>query len=137
MFSKRNFVNILRVLLIMFLICPLIAQKSVYKFKGVNIPFKLKHKDTVFDKGKYDFEILKFPTQVIFYLKIKKGRKNLCLIPGERLTRLEFEMNEIPAKPQLVIKKNPEEKMVYITFESGTLTVIFPCIRIRWKMEYE
>lgn len=121
----------------MFLICPLIAQKSVYKFKGVNIPFKLKHKDTVFDKGKYDFEIVKFPTQVIFYLKIKKGRKNLCLIPGERLTRLEFEMNKIPAKPKLVIKKNPEEKMVYITFESGTLTVIFPGIRIRWKMEYE
>lgn len=137
MFFKRNFVNLLRVLLIMFLICPLIAQKSVYKFKGVNIPFKLKHKDTVFDKGKYDFEIVKFPTQVIFYLKIKKGRKNLCLIPGERLTRLEFEMNKIPAKPKLVIKKNPEEKMVYITFESGTLTVIFPGIRIRWKMEYE
>ena len=140
MFFKRKISNLVRVLLITFLVCPLIAQKSVNKFKDVNIPYTMKHENTVLEKGKYDFEILKYSSQTVFYLSIKKRRgQNLCLIIGERLkyTNLEIETNQIPQKSKLSIKKNPEKKLLYITYESGSSTVIFPLLKIRWELEYE
>lgn len=140
-----SFKRIVADLLIIFLIlcCPAFAQmKSLYKFKGVQIPFNLKHKDLIIQKDTYDFEFLRHPTQPIFYLKIKKGRKTLCQLQGERL---EYEGAEweymkdpdIPKNPRMRMKKNLEKKVVYIIFETGKNTEIYPLIKTRFKLEYE
>jgi hypothetical protein len=140
MFSKNNLTKLFAVMLTMCLVCPLLAQKSVNKFKDVDIPFNMKHEDTVIEKGKYEFEVLKYPTQVIFYLSIKKKRgQNLCLIPGERLkySNEEIEEGKIPKKSKLSFKRIPVRKQVYIIYEAGSKTAIFPLIKIRWILEYE
>ena len=83
MFLKRIFVFFLRISLVMILLFPAFAQmKRVYKFKGVEIPFNLKYKDSVFKKGKYDLEFLKQTAQPVYHLRIIKRGKKLCLIPG-------------------------------------------------------
>ena len=140
MFFKRNFVSLWGVVLILFLVCPLLAQKSVNKFKDVNIPFNIIHDGKVIEAGKYDFEVLKYDSQVIFYLAIKKKRgQNLCLIPGERLkySNEDIESNKIPKKSGLSIKRVPVKKMVNIVYEAGSKTAIFPLIKIKWQLGYE
>ena len=147
MFFKRNPVKLLGVLLIMFLICPLIAQmKSIAKFKGVEIPFNLKHKDSIFEKGKYDFEILvkdMISGEDLFFLRIKKKRKILCQIQGMRLKYhsdfLAELLNDpnIPDEPRLKIKRNPKEKILNIIYESGKIATFYPLEKIRFRIEYE
>lgn len=140
MFFKRNFVGLMGVVLILCLVFPLMAQKRINIFKDVNIPFNMIHEDKVIEAGKYNFEILKYDSQVIFYLAIKKKRgQNLCLIPGERLTysNEEIESNKVPKKSGLSIKRNQAKKLVNIVYEAGSKTAIFPLIKIRWQLEYE
>ena len=115
---------------------------SVYKFKGVAIPFNLKYEDTIFKKGKYDFEILIHHKQQVFYLRILKKGKGLCLMSGERLKYKSYGFEKmkdpkIPDQPTLRIKKHPTGKIVNIIFESGKKTAIYPFEKIRFKLEYE
>lgn len=128
----------------MFLFCPAIAQmKKLCKFKGVEIPFNLKHDNSILEKGKYDFEFLKHQTQQSFYLRIKTKRKTVCIIPGEQLTYessgyyAKFEDPNIPEQAKLKFLKIPEEEIFDIIFESGKSTKAYPCIKLRFRMEYE
>jgi len=143
MFFKRIFTNLLLIFLIIILFCPATAMTTrVYKFKGVAIPFDLKYKDSIFKKGKYDFEILFHHKQQVFYLKILKKGKGLCLIPGEKLKYKSYGWErlrdpKIPDQPTLRIKKYPTGKIVNIIFESGKKTAIYPLVKVRFKLEYE
>jgi hypothetical protein len=109
--------------------------EDVSSFKSVQIPFNLKYKDKIIKKGKYGVEILKHTGQTVYYFRIKKGSKKLCLIPGEYLRYLDE--TEIPNKPKLRMRRNTAEKLLYIIFESGTITWKYPKIKIRFKIEYE
>jgi hypothetical protein len=122
---------------------PAIAQiRKVKKFKGVEVQFSLKHEDTVLKKDKYDFEIIVHRTLRQFYLRIIKKGKALCIVPGEILrdkppgARGE-EMPEVPEEPTLKISRIPAKKIANIIFETGKLTEIFPCYKIRFQMEYK
>lgn len=143
MSSKRIFVSLSILIMISILFRPAIAQfRKVNKFKGVEVPFSLKHEDTVLKKGKYDFEIIVYRTLREFYLRIIKKGKTLCIVPGEILrdkppgARGE-EMPEVPEEPTLKISRIPAKKIANIIFETGKLTEIFPCYKIRFQMEYE
>jgi len=143
MSQKRIFIYFLRILLIMIITCPAIAQmRKVHKFKNVEIPFNLVYEDSIFEKGKYDFEILANRSLLTFHLRIIKRGKNLCLLPGEILrdkppgARGE-EMEEVPDDPTLKTQRIPAKKMVYIIFEAGKLAAVYPCFKIRFQIKYE
>ena len=88
MIIKRNLAIFLSILLILFLSSPSFAQlQELHEFKGVKIPWTLKYEDIVIEKGKCDLIFLRHGTNTrLFYLKIKKRGKTICLIPkGERV----------------------------------------------------
>jgi hypothetical protein len=143
MSSKIIFTNISRIFLILILFCPAMAQmRRVHVFKNVEIPFNLKHEDTVFEKGKYDFEILADRSLNMFNLKIIRNGKNLCILNGEIL-RAEApgargeKMLEVPDEPTLKMNRIPAKNIVNITVETGKLARIFPYYKLRFQMEYE
>jgi hypothetical protein len=109
--------------------------EDVCSFKDVQIPFDLKYEDKIIKKGKYEIEILKHTGQTAYYLRIKKKGNRLCLVPGEYLKYMDE--TEIPDKPKLRMRRNTAEKLLYIIFESGTITWKYPTIKIRFKIEYE
>jgi hypothetical protein len=117
------------------------SMKRIYKFKDVEIPFNLKHKDSIFKKGKYDFEIMYSYTQQLWYLRLIKKGKALCLITGERLQYKSYGRErskdpEIPTQPRLKIIKYPAGKTVNVIYESGKKTSIYPLVKVRFKMKY-
>ena len=76
--SLRNFIVCgVGVILILVFLCPLAGQMKGMKFKGIEIPYTLKHKDTVIKKGRYDLEITMPETASvrIFYLRIDQDLK--------------------------------------------------------------
>jgi hypothetical protein len=115
---------------------PVFSQwEDVCSFKDVQIPFDLKYEDKIIKKGKFEVEILKHTAQTAYYLRLKKGSKKLCLISGEYLRYIDE--TDIPNKPKLRMRRNTAEKLLYIIFESGTITWKYPKIKIRFKIEYE
>ena len=134
---KRLFCKVIVcVFLVSLLSMPAIAQwEDVTNFKDVQIPSNLKHNDKIIKKGKYQVEILKHTAQTVYYLRIKKGSKKLCLVPGEYLQYRDE--SEVPEKPKLRMRRNTAERLLYIIFESGTITWKYPKIKIRFKIEYE
>lgn len=135
-----NFRQICKVIVSVFFVSllslPALAQwEDVTSFKNVQIPFNLKYEERTIKKGTYEIDILKHTAQVAYYLRIKKGSKKLCLLPGEYLNYLDE--TEIPEKPKLRMRRNTAEKLLYIIFESGTITWKYPNIKIRFKIEYE
>jgi hypothetical protein len=142
MSSHRAMGSILGVFFILLLASPIFAQLiDIGKFKGVEIPFRLKSGDIVIEKGIYNLEILKNPDTPSCYLRIKKGTKVLCLIEGERLEYEVYGMAKmtdpnIPQKPRLKMKRNVEEKVVYFTAETGRDS-LFPYLWLRFKLDYE
>lgn len=145
MVFKKIFTNIF---LIVFLFCPVIAHRQahlltkVYKFKDVEIPFNMKYEDSIIEKGKCEFEIIFNHGQQVFYLKIIKKRKGICLVPGDRKRyksygRERLRDPNIPDKPTLRIRKFPESKMLMVIFESGKKAGMFPLVWVIFKMEYE
>lgn len=145
MVFKKIFTNIF---LIVFLFCPVIAHgqglglTKVYIFKDVEIPFNMKYGDSIMKKGKYEFEIIFNRGHQVFYLKIIKKRKGICLVPGDRKQyksygRERLKDPNIPDKPRLSIRKFPESKMLMVTFESGKKARMFKLVYVIFKMEYE
>jgi len=135
--------KISRIFLILILFCPAMAQmRRVHIFKNVEIPFNLKHKNMVFEKGKYDFEILSERSLSMFKLRIIKKGKGLCILDGEIL-RAEppgargEKMEEVPDDPTLKINRIPLKNIVNIIVETGKLTRIFPYHKLGFQMEYE
>ena len=93
---------------------PAFAQwEDVSSFKEVQIPFDLKYDEKIIKKGKYEVEILKHTGQTVYYLRIKKKGKKLCLIPGEYLKYIDEK--DIPNKPKLRMRRNTAEKLLYIS----------------------
>ena len=143
MFYKRIFVNSLSIFIILFLFCPALAQiRKVQKFKKVEIPFNLKHKDLIIKKGKYDFEIIAHRTLGIWNLRIQKKGKNICIVSGEVLRDKApgargDEMSDVPDDPTLKFRRIPAKKIVHIIFEMGKTSYLYPCYKVRFQMEYE
>ena len=143
MFYKRIFVSLFSIFMILFLSYPATAQfRKVYKFKKVNVPFNMKHEGSIFEKGKYDFEILGHRTLRTFYLKIIKKGKTLCMLHGEILrdrapAALGEKMTDVPKEPTLKMTRTPAKKIVNIIFETGSLTEVYPCYKLRFQLEYE
>jgi len=145
MITKRILAYLIGILLILIIFSPSIAQiQELHEFKGVKIPWTLKYEDMEIKKGKYDLIFLRHGT-TLFYLKIKKEGKSICLIPeGERVRYqnqedlIALQMDpEIPENAKLQIKRNPVVKIAYIIFESGKHTQICPFHKIRFKLKYE
>jgi hypothetical protein len=142
MFSKKAFEKFFSVILVLLLACPLLAQFiDLGKFKGVEIPFRLKFGDTVLEKGTYDLEALKNKSTPMCYLRIKKDRKILCLIEGERLDYENYGSSKmsdpsIPDKLTLKMKKDPKEKIFYFFVETGKSSR-FAFLKLKFKMDYE
>lgn len=132
------------IFLILLLSSPVLTSqlKLLCKFRGVALPYRLKYQDEVLEKGRYDLEAVKKTTSTDYYLRIKKGGKILFLIRGEQWdyqTRGTYLMRDpsIPDKPTMKMKKNLEEKVFYITIETGRKNRIVPFARLRFKFEYE
>lgn len=145
MLLKRILVSLSTLFLILLFVMPVSAQlQSVVKFKGVEIPYNLKHEDTLIEIDKYDFEIfvLEHDAQKLFFLGIKKGKKVLCHIPGERLqyeTEFLMELDKdpnIPDKSTLDMRIAPQEKSVIFIFEAGKRAGAYSYEKIRFKIEY-
>jgi hypothetical protein len=121
-----------------------IAQMTpLYRFKGINVPVRLKIKDKIVEKGAYDLEFLRTSSPVLFYIKIMKGGKILGVLPGEEwpyahgITSDIAHDPEIPAKPTLKMTMNKTEKLFNFIFESGRNTSVYPLMRAKFKLPYE
>lgn len=137
MYFKKAFERFFIVFLFLLLASPTLAQLIVIcRFKGVEIPYKLIVKDTVLEKSKYNLEAVKNPNAPIYYLRVKKGKKVLCLIEGEHLSYDASELPKIPDSPTLKINKNTEERVFYFIVETGKASS-FPLCKLRFKMHYE
>lgn len=142
MFSKQVFMNFLKIFIVLLLSSLVLASglKELCKFKGVELPWRLKHKDVVLEKGKYDLVALKDPNAPRYYLRIKKGRKVLCLIRGEQLVYESHNKRidpNIPDKCTLKMKRNLGEKVVSIIIETGRKNRMGPFQKLGFKMKYE
>jgi hypothetical protein len=120
-----------------------IAQMDpIYRFKGVNIPVRLKIKDNVLEKGAYDLEFLRTSSPVLYFIKIMKGGKILDLLQGEELrydgTEGDIARNrDIPGNPTLKMTMNKSEKLLILVIESGRYHRKYPMYRARFKYQYE
>ncbi len=142
MTAKKILLSLLTVFFVFLIFSQALADwRTVQKFKGVNVPFDMKHEDLIMEKGKFDFEILSERSLNIFQLKIYKKGKSLCGITGNVLrdglpgARGE-KMEEVPDEPTLQMKRIPVKKALYIIFETGKLTELFPGFVIRFELEY-
>jgi hypothetical protein len=142
--TKKSFPLILGIILGLGVITPAHSQtKKLCEFKNVVIPFILEYEEGEIQKGTYNFEVRKDVNQSAFFLRIKKKRRTICRINGEKLmyksfgTRALFDDPTIPDDPKLRFKKVPEEKIVNIIFESGKRTKIYPCIKVQFQMGYK
>ena len=58
-------------------------MNPIYRFKGVNVPVKLKVNNKTLEKGGYDLEFLRTSSPVLYFLRIIKGGKILSNFQGE------------------------------------------------------
>jgi len=145
MMFDKVYIRFLRFTLILFLLLPMYAQmQSLFEFEDVNIPFNLKHEDMTIKSGKYDLEFFKHGANQVFYLKIKKKGKTICLISeGERVKyKNQSSLGllrgdpDIPEDCKLNIKRNPALKIAYIIFETGKHMPVYSYYKIRFKVAY-
>jgi len=142
MLRKKVGRHLIGVLMILVLAGPTAAQLiEISKFKGIEIPYTLKHEDKVLEKGRYDLEAVKNQNSPSYYLRFKQKGKVICLVQGEQLTveaRAGARLTDksIPDNPRLKMKKNAEEKILIFTVETGRRSR-FPFNLLRFKMEYE
>ncbi len=140
MFLKRTLVSLLRISLITIFILPVFAQMEKFaEFKKTEIPFNLKCKDSVFKKGKFDFEVYRLQGE--YYLKIKRKGKTVCLVHGQRewydVFGLKIHLDpNIPDNPRLKIKRNPNKKILNMIFESGKKAK-YAFLKIIFRVNYE
>ena len=142
-FIKKILPNLLVVFLVFLFFSQAEADwRKVQIFKKVDVPFDMKYKDLIMEKGQFDFEILSERSLNIFQLKIYKKGKSLCAIDGKVLrdglpgARGE-KMEEVPDEPTLQIKRILVKKVVYFIFETGKLAHLFPGFVIQFELEYE
>lgn len=121
-----------------------IAQMTpIYRFKGINVPVRLKIKDKILEKGAYDLEFLRSSSPILYYIKIMKGGKILGVLPGEEWPYAHGIASDIafnpetPSKPTLKMTMNKSEKLFNLIFESGRNAAAYPLIRAKFKLPYE
>ena len=122
-----------------------IAQMDpIYRFKGVNIPVRLKIKANILEKSAYDLEFLRTSSPVLYFIKIMKGGKILDLLQGEELPYdgivsdiYDAKNLNIPTNPTLKMTMNKSEKLLILVIESGRYARKYPMIRARFKCQYE
>ena len=113
------------------------------RFKGVNIPVRLKIEDKILEKATYDLEFRRTPSPIMFYVVIMKSGKTLGVVQGEEwpygtgIVSDIAENRDIPNKPTLKMAKNTDEKLFIVIFESGRWTRNYPMVRARFKIPYE
>jgi hypothetical protein len=140
MFLKRTIVSLLRISLITIFFLPVFSQMEKFaQVKGVGIPFNLKCDDSIFKKGKFDFEVYRSAGD--YFLKIKRKGKTLCFVQGRRewydVYGLKIHLDpNIPDKPRLQITRNPKEKILNIIFESGKKAK-YPFLKIIFRVSYQ
>lgn len=133
----------LKVFCFTFLSPPAFAQLiDLCKFKSVAVPYQLKYRGCVIEKGTYDLESLKNPSTPMCYLRFKKGKEVICLVEGERLDYEVHGMDRmrdasIPDQCTLKMRKNPEKKVFIFIVETGRKNAMFPFLKLRFTMEYE
>jgi hypothetical protein len=146
MVKKTSGPDIFSIMLIMTLFSAVLAMAQMtplYRFKGINIPVRLKIEDKIIEKGAYDLEFLRTPSPVLFYIKIMKGGKILGVLPGEEWPYAHGIVSdiahdpEIPAKPTLKMSMNKSEKLFNFIFESGKNARVYPLMRAKFKLPYE
>ena len=110
------------------------------KFKGTEMPYTLKYKNKILEKGPYDIEVVKHPKSPQFYLRFKKNDELIAFVEGEQLTlpvrggarRID---PSIPNTPRMKMKRDTEEKVLIIMVETGRRNPR-PYLLIRFKLEY-
>ena len=103
------------------------------------------YEDNIIKKGKYTLEFVRHGPGQVFYLKIKKGKKTICLISGGERVKYKNQGSlsklmsdpDIPDDCKLKIKRKPALKIAYIIFETGKKALVCPFYKIRFKVEYE
>ena len=142
--SKRIYLYMVSVFLVFAFFCPLVGQMKGMKFRNIDIPYTLKHKDIVLEKGKYTLEVTMPETSSVrvFYLKILKGKDALCILNGTKVhykTEKASELHkdpDIPDKPRLTMRKIAGLKKLYIYFESGKKAPDYPFEKIKFVIDY-
>ena len=126
MFSKKLLLNFLKIFLVLFLLNPCFAQLAVFcTYQGVEIPCRLIFENTTIEKGTYDMDVMRPRTTPMYYLRIKKGKKILCQILGDRYEYPAMTYHErrtssaIPDQCTLQMNKDPMENVFYFTVHSG------------------
>jgi len=146
MAEKKSLFVICPAVVIVALLLAALAQAQmtpIYRFKGTQIPVKLKVEDKALDRGTYDVEFLRTSSPVLYHIKFMKRGKILGVLQGE-----EWPYNDgivagmvadrtIPDKPTLKMSINRGEMTYTFVFESGTHSVRYPMIRARFRMPYE
>ena len=143
---KRTYFIALRFLLLMFLLVPANAQmQTLMKFEDVKIPFDMQYEDTDIKSGKYDLEFLKHGPNQVYYLKIIKKNKTVCLVSGGKKVdykgqgsvSLLMKDPDIPEDAKLSVKRNPVLKIAYVILETGKHAKPYPFLKIRFKIKSE
>lgn len=114
-----------------------------YKFRGIQVPAKLKVKDQILDKGVFDLEFLRSSSPVLYSMRIIRRGKIIDVIQGEEwpyaggIVSEIADAKDIPQKPTLKMTKNSGEKLLTFIFESGRFAHSYPMIRVRFRVPYE
>jgi hypothetical protein len=123
-----------------FLAAQATAQEvSLFKFRGTQVPVKLKIKDQVADKGVFDLEFVRTSDAAPYAMKAIKRGKVLDVIQGEEWPYDGDNGNDkdIPIKPTLKMTMNKGAKLLTFIFESGKDAHQYPKVRVRVRVAYE
>jgi hypothetical protein len=145
MIQKRAFA-VFSIVFVIVSFCADLAMAQMiplYRFKGVNLPVKLKVKDKSIDKGAYDIEFLRTSSPVLYYIKFMKKGKILEVLQGEEWPYAHGIASDaatdrsVPTSPTLKMSKNTSDKLLIFVFESSRNALNYPLIRARFKIPYE
>jgi hypothetical protein len=113
----------------------------LYRFRGVQVPVKLKIKDAVLDEGAYDLEFVRSSSPLLYYVRIMRRGKILDVIQGEEWAYATAgdipKGEEIPRKPTLKMSRNRAESLIVLVFETGMNHRDYPLLRARFELPYE
>ena len=109
-------------------------MSTICRFKNITIPVDLRIEGSILTKGAYDLEFVRYPSPILYYLRIMKKGKILKLLQGKEFAYDNSSV--IPRKPLLKMSKNTAEKTLNIVFESGTDTKIYERVRATYSFEY-
>jgi hypothetical protein len=114
----------------------------IFRFKGAQLPVRLKIQDKILEKGAYDVEFLRTSSPVLFFVRFLRRGKILGVVQGEEWPYAEGIVSDIaadktiPNSPTLKMGINRDEKLLQLVFESGRHSVNYPMVRAIFKLPY-